>query len=374
MSLRIGIDAHYLDGIPQGVKSILENQIEALRNLDHPHRLFFYHKAADAKRNSNQIVFRSLTTNAGQFNYLLGFPFVAARDTLQVFQSHYILPFWVPCATVVCVYDVLYELYPKYFGTFHTLQMKTLVKRSVKAADQVMTISEFSKAEIVNRYHVDPQKVHVVPCGVSKMFRKQEAVVTEETLARLKIPRPYILCVGRKAPIKNLPGMIRAFAVFSQKKKEYSLVIVGPNDPTFVEKNLGKELRYAENLQRRILFTGGITDHDLVSLYNGTELFVFPSFGEGFGLPALEAMACGVPVLCSNLTSIPEIAQGVVALFNPKDQSEFNDSLLALIDNTAALDAMRKAGPAHAARYTWESYAQRWLEICCLAATGRCKK
>lgn len=371
MSLRIGIDAHYLDGISQGVKSILENQIEAICAIDHPHKIIIYHKSANLVHTKKQLVSHSLITNAGQFNYLIGFPFVSVMDKLQVFQSHYIFPFFIPCAKVVCVYDILFEMYPDFFGLLHTLQMKVLVKRSVKIADRVITISDFSKAEIVNRYHVDPGKVHVLSCGVSKIFRKQELSETENTLIRMKILRPYILCVGRKAPIKNLPGMIRAFTAFSKKKKDYCLVIAGPNDPNFIERNLGKEIYLDDTLQRRIIFTGEISTQELVSLYNGAQLFVFPSFGEGFGLPVLEAMACGTPVLCSNLTSLPELAAGVATMFNPHDQNEFNDCLLELIDDTRALDTMKKAGPVRAAQYTWENYARKSLEIFSLAAQSR---
>jgi len=316
---------------------------------------------------------RELFTNAGQFNYLVGFNILARRDKLDVFQSHYILPYMMPCATVVGIYDILYEVYPNYFGRLRTLQMKLLVRRSARNADQVITISEYSKKEIVSRYGVSPEKVHVIPCGVSPLFKKIEYIVVRRTLKKYGINTPYILCVGRTAPIKNLSGMLKAFNDLIQNNKEISLVIVGAQDPKFVDESINIAGRGFTCDDKKTIFTGQVSIAELISLYNGAKLFVFPSFGEGFGLPVLEAMACGTPVLCSNKTALPEIAEGVAEMFNPDKQEEFNARLNELINNNALLEKMGSAGPRRSAQYTWTNYAKKADEVYELAKKNRSK-
>jgi glycosyltransferase involved in cell wall biosynthesis len=148
------------------------------------------------------------------------------RDNLDVFQSHYILPFWLPCARVTGIYDILYEKFPEHFGRMHTMQMRTMVPRSAHYAHRVITISAFTKGEIVNRYGVRPEKVDVIHCGVASHYRKLLDQEVFDTLAIMKIRKPYLLCVGRMAPIKNMTGMLRAFAEIAQAHKDLSLVVV----------------------------------------------------------------------------------------------------------------------------------------------------
>jgi alpha-1,3-rhamnosyl/mannosyltransferase len=118
-----------------------------------------------------------------------------------------------------------------------------------------------------------------------------------------------------------------------------------------------------EGLRRRILFTGPVTQEQLVALYNGATLFIFPSFGEGFGIPVLEAMACGTPVLCSNATALPEVAGKVAETFDPFDQDEFNQKLAALLRDTPRLERMGRDGPAWASRFTWRRAAEQTLDV-----------
>lgn len=361
--MHIGIDAHYIDGFYQGVRSLLENSVREFPDLT-KNTVALYHRDVP-KPGSNGICIehRQLLTNAGQFNYVAGFPYVAMRDRLDVFQSHYILPFWLPCARVVGIYDILYERFPRHFGRLHALQMKALVPRSAHYAHKVITISEYTKSEIVNRYKVKPEKVAVIHCGVSKGFKVLSNPVVHDTLREIGIRQPYLLCVGRMAPIKNMTGMLKAFAEIAKINKDLCLVVVGPNDPTFIDNNLGRQLAEMQVLRDRIVFTGPVTQEQLVALYNGTTLFVFPSFGEGFGIPVLEAMACGAPVLCSNATALPEVAGKVAETFNPSNQEEFNQKLDALLRDTTRLDRMGRDGPAWASRFTWRRAAEQTLEV-----------
>lgn len=359
----IGIDAHYMDGFYQGVRSLLENTVREFPHLN-KNTVALYHKSVPRPPSKGSCIdHRKLLTNAGQFNYIAGFPYVVLRDKIDLFHTHYILPIWLPCARVVGIYDILYERFPEHFGKFHTLQMKAMVPRSTHYAHRVITISDFTKSEIVNRYGVAPEKVEVIHCGVSKDYKVLQRSEVQGKLTEMGIRSPYLLCVGRMAPIKNMAGMLRAFADIAQANKDLSLVVVGPNDPTFVDNNLGKQMAHMEGLRRRIIFTGPVTQEQLVALYNGATLFVFPSFGEGFGIPVLEAMACGTPVLCSNATSLPEVAGKVAETFDPFDQDEFNQKLAALLRDAPRLERMGRDGPAWAGRFTWRRAAEQTLDV-----------
>lgn len=361
--INIGIDAHYIDGFYQGVRSLLENTVREFPDLTENTIALYHRYVPRPSSNGSCIEHRRLFTNAGQFNYVAGFPYVALRDRLDLFQSHYILPFWMPCARVVGIYDILYERFSEHFGRLHTLQMRTLVPRSARYAHKVITISEFTKGEIVNRYGVRPEKVSVIHCGVAGHFRVLPKTEIMTNLSTLGIRQPYLLCVGRMAPIKNMTGMLKAFASIAQTNKDLSMVVVGPNDPTFIDNNLGKQLAGMEGLRSRIIFTGPVTQEQLIALYNGATLFVFPSFGEGFGIPVLEAMACGAPVLCSNTTSLPEVAGKVAETFDPFDQDEFNQKLGTLLRDSTRLEQMGREGPNWAGRFTWRKAAEQTLDV-----------
>jgi len=358
----IGIDAHYLDGFHQGVRTLLENNLEQFKFLGNENVIALYHRLAD-KAAPDRYIHKKLLTNAGQFNYIAGFPYRGIIDNLDLFHSHYILPVWMPCKTVVGIYDILYEIYPQYFGKYHTLQLRSLVPRSARVADRIITISEYTKNEIIDRYQIPPEKIDVVYCGVSDIFRQAKEPDIQSMLVTLGLKKPYILCVGRMAPIKNMSGMLRAFADIAETYKDHSLVIVGSNDHTFKDKNIGADFNRVVGLHQRIKFTGAINNDQLVALYSGADLFVFPSFGEGFGLPVLEAMACGTPVLCSNVSALPEVAGDAAVFFDPKDQSDFSSKLFSTLGSAEALSELSIKGPKQASKFTWRRSAEQTLDV-----------
>jgi glycosyltransferase involved in cell wall biosynthesis len=361
-TLTIGIDAHYLDGFHQGVRTLLENNLEQFKINGNDAVIVLYHRLAD-KAAPDRYIHKKLLTNAGQFNYIAGFPYQGIVDKLDLFHSHYILPIWMPCKTVVGIYDILYELYPQYFGKYHTLQMRSLVPRSARVANKVITISEFTKKEMVDRYQIPPEKIEVVYCGVSDTFRKAKEQEIKTTLLSLGLQKPYILCVGRMAPIKNMSGMLRAFADIARTHKDHILVIVGSNDHTFKDRNSGVDFNRITGLHKRIIFTGAINNDQLVALYSGADLFVFPSFGEGFGLPVLEAMACGTPVICSNVTALPEVAGDAAVFFDPKDQNDFSAKLSSTLGSSETLRELSIKGPKQASKFTWRRSAEQTLDV-----------
>lgn len=366
--LRIGLDAHYVDGFSQGVKTVLARTLEEFGKADGASEFFVYHKNTPSAsepqvENSSKIHHRKLLTNAGAFNQAFGFPYLAIRDKLDVFHSQYIAPFISPCPVVVTIHDILFESMPEFFGARHSSLLKLLVPMAARSSAHIITVSHYTREEIVKRYNIPCEKVSVIPNGVDARWRPLDPANVSAALDRLGVSKPYILNVGRIAPIKNVSGLLRAYQSACSEGIDLDLVIVGGKDQLFRESESARVLASFGKYAARVKFLGDVSNEDLVRIYNGAELFVFPSFGEGFGLPVLEAMACGTPVLCSNTTSLPEVAGSDGATFNPYDQEEFNGKLTTLLLNEEERLRLAKAGLERSRTFSWERSALETIRV-----------
>jgi len=362
--LRIGMDAHTLDGLRQGVRTVVENLAEQFARIGRPHEYVLYHKGARRWPASNGTVrHRAIPTNSGKLNQVVGFPLYAALDGVDLLHLHYVAPPFCPSPYVVTVHDILYERFPQFFGARHTSLLKVLVRLAARRARHVIAVSEFTRRELIERYGLRGEAVSAIPLGVSGRFQPPSAAVVGEALGRLNVRRPYLLYVGRIAPIKNLAGLLRAFAHLHGRGIDVGLVIVGGRDRLFRETASAAVLAGMGVAAERVQFTGEVAEEDLVALYGGAEALVFPSFGEGFGLPVAEAMACGAPVLCSRATSLPEVAGEAAWTFDPNDQEEFNARLEALLLDADARRALREAGLARRRAFTWERTAREMIAV-----------
>jgi alpha-1,3-rhamnosyl/mannosyltransferase len=224
---------------------------------------------------------------------------------------------------------------------------KYLLKQLSKV-DVIITISEFSKKEIVSLTEVNPDKVFVTPLGVDPSFSPGGD--------RIKgLPDQYILYVGNLEPRKNLPTLLTAFQSLPRHLKErHSLVIAGAKG--WLSNGLRKVLHSFENDNNSIL-TGYVPQSHLPDLYRGASLFVYPSFYEGFGLPVIEAMACGVPVVASNTTSLPEVVGDGGILVNPYHPDELKEAMLKLLEDPGSRKEMAEKGLERAKLFSWEKCA-----------------
>ena len=221
------------------------------------------------------------------------------RDRPDLLHVQYTGPLFSAAPLVVSVHDVSFLEYPQYFTRFRSLQLRLTVQRTVQRAARVLTPSEFSRRAILKHYRIPEEKVVVVPNAVASQFRPIEREVARAAIQRkFGIHRPFVLTVGDLQPRKNHVGLLHAFEDVLQAEPQL------PHDLVFV----GKETWYSRDLHRavnrspvrdRVHFAGFVEDADLVKFYGACDMFVFPSFYEGFGLPILEAMACGRAVACS---------------------------------------------------------------------------
>jgi glycosyltransferase involved in cell wall biosynthesis len=285
------------------------------------------------------------------------------RDRPELLHVQYTAPLACTLPVVVSVHDVSFLEHPDYFPLYRSLQLRLTVRRTIHRAARILTGSEFSRDAIARAYNLDPGRIAVVPNAAADCFHpvRREAAL-DQALERFGIAAPFILSVGDLQPRKNHVGLIEAFAGLIQAHPNlpHQLVLAGK------ETWFGSRVREAarnSGAADRIRFLGFVSDDDLLQLYNACELFCFPSFYEGFGLPVLEAMACGAAVACTNTSAVPEVADGAALLFNPYNADEITRAMLDLIQLPELRARMRRLGSHRATHFSWKKTAQETLAV-----------
>jgi glycosyltransferase involved in cell wall biosynthesis len=237
------------------------------------------------------------------------------------------------------------------------------VARTVRSAAAILTISDFSSSAIQKAYGVGPDEVVVAPLAAAPEFRPLHIDNALDVVrTAFQLPAPFILSVGDLQPRKNQIGLIAAFAelVKNFPRLRHRLVLAGKE--TWYSPKVVEAAR-ASGVGDRIRFLGFVTDRDLLHLYNACDLFVFPSLYEGFGLPILEAMACGRAVACSNTSAMPEVADGAAILFDPNSTAEITRAMADLLQDAELRNRMEGLGQRRAAQFSWQRSAQRTLAV-----------
>jgi glycosyltransferase involved in cell wall biosynthesis len=243
-----------------------------------------------------------------------------------------------------------------------------MVPRSIKKARRVLVPSDFTRDEILEVYQPMPEKIVVTPCGVLTHFQPiKDPTALQEIRRKYGIENDFILAVGNIQPRKNLVGLIRAYAILkSQGLDSMPLVVVGKSRWQVGEVYQAVQ---SNNLEKQIIFTGYIPEQDLLLLYNAAKVFVYPSFYEGFGLPVVEAMTCGTPVITSNRASLPWVAGEATLLIDPDRPNEIAEALAKVLADENLAKEMSRKGLEQAARFSWENTAALTLAAYQVAAT-----
>ena len=264
---------------------------------------------------------------------------------------------------VVTVHDVIPLILPETFTPRHRLVVRLALARVRRKADLVVVPSHAVKRDVVRRVGLPENRVVVTHEGCEPRFRPvRSAAARRDVAARYGLPPRYVLAVGTLEPRKNLTTLLEAFArlrLDGEVDADLRLVLAGArgwlDEPIFATvRSLG--------LEDAVRFTGFVDDADLPAVYSGAALFVFPSLHEGFGLPLLEAMACGVPVVTSNISSMPEVAGDAAVLVDPRDTDGLAAAIARLLRDEALRDRLREAGIARARQFSWEATARRTLD------------
>ncbi|PSR52480.1 glycosyltransferase family 1 protein [Adhaeribacter arboris] len=267
---------------------------------------------------------------------------------------------------ITIIHDVNHIALAANFSIMKRLYAKWILASALKLSDIIFTVSSFSKSEIVKFFGVKEDRINTIPLGVDKSIFKTYSISEKQSIQiKYKLPEKFILYVGNVKPHKNLITLIKAFALLKAESfgEIDKLVIVGKKEGFITnDLNLDNEI---ERLQLRdaIIFTGFVESQDLPVIYNLADLFVFPSFYEGYGLPPIEAMACGCPVLVSNVSSLPEVCKEAALYFNPYDLEELAQSIHLILNDKLKQEELRTKGFYLTANYNWQNTANRMEEI-----------
>jgi glycosyltransferase involved in cell wall biosynthesis len=276
-----------------------------------------------------------------------------------LFVPAFSAPVLWPGKLVVTCHDLIGRLFPENFSRSAKLYWHDLLPYSLKHASHIITVSQNSKNDIIRLLNISPGKISVIPSAVDSAFKQ---CTDEEEIRKFRqrynLPQPFCLAVGTIEPRKNLPFLVEAFA--RAKRDDHVLVIVGKKgwDTQALDRTVQRL-----HLSDRVKILEYVPEKDLAALLSTATALLFPSLYEGFGLPMLEAMACGTPVVASTASSIPEVA-GTAALYaDPKDNQAWTDCLSKIINDQALQERLRAQGLRRARQFTWERTAQQTLKI-----------
>jgi glycosyltransferase involved in cell wall biosynthesis len=270
---------------------------------------------------------------------------------------------WSPCNTgpllvrqqVVTIHDTTFFDTPECFGRAFVRWYQWLIPRLARRVRRVLTVSEFSRQRIAELAGIKPERIEVIPNGVHSSFVPANPDDVERVRQQYGLEGPYVLTLGSLEPRKNLSTLLRAWEIVAGRRKDLTLAVAGgANASIFSSPELSGRATIP-NLR----WLGYVEESALPALYTGCEAFVFPSLYEGFGLPPLEAMACGAVVVCSNAAAMPEVLGDAALLVSPRDHEAMADAILRVTRDDQLRTLLGARGRCQAARFTWEASAQR---------------
>ncbi len=261
---------------------------------------------------------------------------------------------------VATIHDTIPYILPETCTRLDRLIYRCWLPLITPSLDAIVTISKTSRADICRYLPVRPEDVAVVPDAAGRRFRVLDEGSVRPALAKYHVERPYVLAMGSASPRKNVGGLLEAFALLRRWTGRRQLVVVGGRAAGW-----SSLLKTAERLGLgdSVHFAGCVDDQDLPALYSGADLFVFPSLYEGFGLPVLEAMACGTPVVTSNSSSLPEVAGDAALLVDATDPEQIALAMLRALSEAGLSAELRERGLARSALFTWERTARATVEV-----------
>lgn len=287
-------------------------------------------------------------------------PFQVRKYKLDLLHSlGYVQPLRLPCKSIVTIHDLNFYAFGHLMSPMRREALRYFVTQSARNADHIITVSQFSKNQIVEILGIPEEKVTVTYNAVKQKAHKVQPF--EIVAKQYGIHRPYILALGGFSPHKNIVSLIKAFAILTQRGfRDLQLVVAGhlPRDRRLLDLFLEDYI-----LRKTLIFTGYVPDDTLASLYTYAEVFVFPSLYEGFGIPVLEAFSYEVPVACSNVAALPEIAGDAACYFDPTNVEEMAEIISLLLYSEELRRTLVKKGKERVAQFTWENTAKKTLEV-----------
>lgn len=285
----------------------------------------------------------------------------AMRSDITIFTNFVRTPLPLGSKSIVFIYDLSFKLFSQYSNDKNSYLMNKEVGKSAQKSDMIVTISENSKREIVDFYKVKPEKITIINPAIDHQdYYPRSQKEQERVKKKYRINTSYILYAGTIEPRKNIVTLLDAYAQLpSSIRESHSLVLAGGKG--WKDKDIYQKLEEYKDLN--IILTGYVADEDLPPLHSGADLFVFPSHYEGWGMPPLEAMACGTPVITSNNSSLPEVVGNAGIMLEANDTKGFTDNIGKVIKNKTMQKTMISAGIKQARNFSWKKSAQKLHKI-----------
>ena len=304
----------------------------------------------------------------------LAVPAIAHRRRLPLIHdpagvSPFLLGRWAgDYKRVVTLHDAIAFRYPDGYSRLNNFLHRRYIPATLAGVDAVITVSASARDDLVRFLRLPSEKVFVVPMAANPTFRPQPPTAALPVAARYGAQPPYVLYVGAVEARKDLPTLLRAFARLRAAFPRLTLVVAGR--VRFKATDVTQTLA-ALDIASAVRFTGFVPDEDLPALYGAAAAFCFPSLYEGFGLPVLESMACGTPVVCTRASSLPEVAGGAALLFEPRDDAALAEHLARILSDPSLAEDLRRRGLARAATFSWARTAEATRAVYRHVTAGR---
>jgi glycosyltransferase involved in cell wall biosynthesis len=363
--VRIGIDARKLHDF--GIGTYIRNLLRQLARQDHDTEFVLLSRPDDraflAALGEN---FRPVAETAGNYSLSeqLRIPLALKREGVVLYHApHYVLPPLVSCRSVVTIHDCIHLMFPQYLPNRLALQYARMsMALAAKRATRVLTVSESSKRDIIRFFGTAPEKIDVIYNAYDDRFgvepREEDVTRVRE---RFQLQDEFVLYAGNVKPHKNLERLIDAFhLVRNRGLDQLKLVMIGDDISHYAAL---RRAVHRHQLHKYVRLLGYVPEETLAVMYRLASVFVFPSLYEGFGLPPLEAMASGTPVVISNVSSLPEVAGDAAVLVDPHDPAAIADGIHNVLTDPALRAALRAKGLARARQFSWETSVRRVREI-----------
>lgn len=361
----LGVNGIRLLGKRSGVGRAIEAILKCMEELDHP---FTEVRVYTPKPIDSAVKLPSFASNIvveSPFSYAVweqfALPMAHGRKHLLLCPS-YVAPVLAQCP-IFLIHHGSYEGYPQGYDWWTLNKARAIYTLSAQRANALSTVSEYSKRDMMHFYGLAPEKIHVVPEGVDTQFFypiHDQQKLTDWRRAIFGEDVRFILFVGKPTKRHNLPFLIRAFGELKQEQKiPHKLLLIGTNLPGTPFEHVIAEMK----LEQEVFTIGHAPHSEILMAYNASDLLIYPSSYEGFGMPVLEAMACGRPVIAVNNTAFPEFAGGVAHLLPDVEVKTMKDGILAVLNDTTWQAEMAEAGPKRAAQYDWRLVTRQYLDL-----------
>lgn len=371
--MRIGVDLSVIQSTKSGVDWYTHHVIKEMMELLAPDEQLFLFTNRETGFEKEALSSPGTTVVMSRFRFQEPWrqfilPLLLQRHRIDVcFFTNFVLSIAATCPMVLTIHDLSFKLFPRTHSLRNVIWARSLVPISTRRAQRVIADSYNTKIDLLRVMNVAEEKVDVVHLGASELFSPEPHADDAETISRYGITEPYILYVGTLEPRKNLTMLIRCFDKIARERPDVHLVLAGRRG--WMAQAIFDELE-KRDLLGRIQITGYVRDEDLPAIYRSASVFIYPSLYEGFGLPPLEAMSSGVPVIVSRNSSLPEVVGEAGLYVNPLDAEEMAEAIGRVLDDKELANSLREKGFERARQFSWHKTAVKTLEIIRAAARG----